>query len=52
MTEESAKGKLTLSGKSTLTLKNLNKSPAADGKKQQAQPQQADPLAAAENSII
>ena len=33
MTEESAKGKLTLSGKSTLTLKNLNKSPAADGKK-------------------
>lgn len=33
MTEESAKGKLTLSGKSTLTLKNLNKSTAADGKK-------------------
>ena len=33
MTEESAKGKLTLSGKSTLTLKNLNKTPAADGKK-------------------
>ena len=33
MTEESAKGKLTLSGKSTLTLKNLNKSPTADGKK-------------------
>lgn len=33
MTEESAKGKLTLSGKSTLTLKNFNKSQAADGKK-------------------
>ena len=33
MTEESAKGKLTLSGKSTLTLKNLNKAQTADGKK-------------------
>ncbi len=33
MTEESAKGKLTLSGKSTLTLKNLNKSATSDGKK-------------------
>ncbi len=33
MTEESVKGKLTLSGKSTLTLKNLNKSSSADGKK-------------------
>ena len=33
MTEESAKGKLTLSKKSTLTLKNVNKPAASDGKK-------------------
>lgn len=33
MTEESTKGKLTLSGKTTLTLKKTNKSPLAEGKK-------------------
>ncbi len=33
MTEESVKGKLTLSGKSTLTLKNVNKPSSSDGKK-------------------
>lgn len=33
MTEESATGKLTLSKKSTLTLKNVNKPTASDGKK-------------------
>ena len=33
MTEESASGKLTLSKKSTLTLKNVNKPAASDGKK-------------------
>ncbi|MBQ8481253.1 MAG: translation initiation factor IF-2 [Alphaproteobacteria bacterium] len=33
MTEESASGKLTLSKKSTLTLKNVNKPSASDGKK-------------------
>ncbi|MBP5215142.1 MAG: translation initiation factor IF-2 associated domain-containing protein [Alphaproteobacteria bacterium] len=33
MTEESAKGKLTLSKKSTLTLKNVNKPAAPEGKK-------------------
>lgn len=33
MTEESAKGKLTLTKKSTLTLKNVNKPAVADGKK-------------------
>src|SRR5574344_1258798 len=33
MTQESAKGKLTLSGKSTLTLKNTGKSSASEGKK-------------------
>ena len=33
MTEESTKGKLTLSGKSTLTLKKTGKTAASDGKK-------------------
>ena len=33
MTEESTKGKLTLSGKTTLTLKKTSKSPSLDGKK-------------------
>ena len=33
MTEESTKGKLTLSGKSTLTLKKPAKAPLSDGKK-------------------
>ena len=33
MTEESASGKLTLSKKSTLTLKNVSKPTASDGKK-------------------
>ena len=33
MTEESTKGKLTLSGKTTLTLKKTSKSPLAEGKK-------------------
>jgi hypothetical protein len=33
MTEENTKGKLTLSGKSTLTLKKTTKVPANDGKK-------------------
>ena len=33
MTEENTKGKLTLSGKSTLTLKKTTKVPAGDGKK-------------------
>ena len=33
MTEDSSKGKLTLSGKSTLTLKKTNKTPLSDGKK-------------------
>jgi translation initiation factor IF-2 len=33
MTEENTKGKLTLSGKATLTLKGVNKNTATDGKK-------------------
>ena len=33
MADESAKGKLTLSGKSTLTLKNIGKSSSSDGRK-------------------